>query len=86
MYKILNTTAAFAILAFAAPGDAQALTVNHHKHHRSGYAATVYSQAPRASRPWSVPARSVRGRTCGQVGSASDMPDSTCSNSWRIND
>jgi len=86
MYKILNTTAAFAILPFAATGAAQALTVNHRKHHHSGYAATVYSRAPRASWPWYLPVRSVRGRACGQVGSASDMPDSTCSNSWCIND
>ena len=85
MYKVLNTTAALAILAFAATGDAQARSDQHH-HHHSGYAATVYSQAPRASGPWYVPVRSVRGRACGQVGSASDMPDSTCSNSWRIND
>jgi hypothetical protein len=78
MYKILNTTAAVAVLAFAATGVAQAHTVNHHKHYSSGYAATVYSQAPRALWPWYVPARGW-GRAC-------DMPDSTCSNSQRIND
>jgi hypothetical protein len=70
MYKILNMTAAIAMLAFAGTGGAQARTVNHHKRHHSGYAATVHSH----------------GRACGQVGSASDMPDSKCSNSWRIND
>jgi hypothetical protein len=86
MSKILNTTAAVAMFAFAGMGSAQAHAVNHHKHHHSGYAAAAYSQAPRASWRWYAPVRSVRGRACGLPGSASDMPDSRCSNAWRIND
>jgi hypothetical protein len=78
MYKLLNATAAVAMLACTGADVAQARTVNHKRHH-SGYAATVYSQAPRASWPRYAPVRNVRGRAC-------DMPDSTCSNSWRIND
>jgi hypothetical protein len=74
MYKILNTTAAFAVLAFAATGDAQALTFNLHKRHRSGYAATVYSQAPRASWPWYVPARSVRDVPVGRWAAPATCP------------
>jgi hypothetical protein len=86
MSRNLRLAAVAAMLAFAGTGGAQARTVNHHKHHHSGYAATMHSQALRASSSWYVPVRSVRGRACGQMGSASDMPDSTCSNSWRIND